>query len=263
MAELEDRVSPGAAREASSIHSVFNINVTAYSFNMMTRYPRRDAFDAVVTPPDTSKPEARSDSLVTDTQARQLMEGLSKIAVTKPAAQPSSAQNHDQATDGPSCYFRYPFFNFSPNIVDVNKIGIVYEFHHFYYIMVDLPHPMTGEITHQSGFIGRSVVGPYLAAEWASLKKENIGEIGTAVCTDDGRWSVHSHILQAVRSLCRHEALILQYSHANLGEEQVKLKLSQVFKLVINWVHAIEERKMHKQNQEADKFMDEFMVFED
>jgi hypothetical protein len=263
MEEPADLVSQAAAREASSIHSVFNINVTAYSYSMMIRDTRRDASDAVVTATDTSKPKARSDSLVTDTQARQLAEGLGETATTKPTTQPSSAQNHAQATSGPSCYFRCPFFSFNPDTVDLNKIGIVYEYRQSYFIMVDLPHPSTRKNIHQSGFIGRSVVGPYLAAEWASLTKEEIGESGTAVCANDGRWAAHSHMLQSLRYRCRREALIMQHSLAKLGEEQVKLKLSQVFKLVVNWVHTLEERKAHEQNQVADKFMEEFMVFED
>jgi hypothetical protein len=262
MAEPKERISLAEAKEASNSLSVFN-NVAAYPIRMIKKHSSRNVSEAASNPPKAVKHKVRSDSLMNDTQQRQSAEGVSEDTVTNTSIQSSSAHRYAQPTYGPSCYFRCTFFNFNPNTVDINKIGILYEHGKSYFITVELPHPHTSVPTVQCGFVDRHVTGPYLFAEWHSLEKEYIGDKGITVCADDGRWAVHSHMLQLLRFHCGREAKTIDYMLVMLSEEEAKAKLSQRLKLIVEDVYMALKAKEHQAAKEADKFMEEFMVFEE
>lgn len=261
MAEREYGASLTTVTEASNIISVLKINVDAYPYSVVRSRPRHNASDAVKSPPDASKLKARSDSLVTGTEARQIAKKVSDSTVTLPA----SGNDQPAPTYGPSFYFRDSFFTFNPNTVDLNRIGIVYEYGDYYYICLELPHPSSGVFMEQSGFVLRTVVGPYLAAEWASLTKEHIGEYGIAVCGDDRRWKVHGQVLWAVQNSCRKTATALYHTPGWLSqchEEEVRYNLGRWFKQAVYSVYLDEKERTNPNDEEADKFMEEFMVFD-
>ncbi|KAI4627591.1 uncharacterized protein J4E87_004155 [Alternaria ethzedia] len=261
MAEREYGASLTTATEASNIISVLKINVDAYPYRSIRWRPRHNASDAVKSTPDASKIKARSDSLVTGTETRQTAKKVSDSTVTLPA----SGSDQPAPAYGPSFYFRDTFFTFNPNTVDLNRIGIAYEYGDYYYICLELPHPSSGVFMEQSGFVPRSVVGPYLAVEWASLTKEHIGEYGIAVCGDDRRWKVHGQVLRAVQNSCRKTATALYHTPRWLSqchEEEVRYNLGRWFKQAVHSVYQHEKEKTNPNDEEADKFMEEFMVFD-
>jgi hypothetical protein len=139
----------------------------------------------VSNPLEAVEGKGQSDSLVNEAQCAAK---VSESTIAEPSIPPSSAKRYNQPTYGPSAYFRCTFFNFDPHIVDLNKIGITYEYGDYYFVVVQLPHPQTREPFFQCGFLNRRYVGSYLVYEWESLVKEQIGEWGSAVCDDDGRW---------------------------------------------------------------------------
>lgn len=93
----------------------------------------------------------------------------------------SSTKIYNEQTHSLSAYFRGTFSNFNPDVVELNKVGITYEYGDHYFVLVQLPHPQTSELIFQCGFLNRAYVGPYLVYEWNSLVKEQIGEWGAAV----------------------------------------------------------------------------------
>ncbi|CAN9147927.1 unnamed protein product [Alternaria alternata] len=99
----------------------------------------------------------------------------------------SSTKIYNEQTHGLSAYFRGTFSNFNPDVVDLNKVDITYEYGDHYFVLVQLPHPQTSELIFRCGFLNRAYVGPYLVYEWNSRVKEQIGEWGAAVYDDDGR----------------------------------------------------------------------------
>lgn len=103
----------------------------------------------------------------------------------------SSTKIYNEQTHSLSAYFRGTFSNFNPDVVELNKVGITYEYGDHYFVLVQLPHPQTSELIFQCGFLNRAYVGPYLVYEWNLLVKEQIGEWGAAVYDDDGRWVSH------------------------------------------------------------------------
>ncbi|KAH6859715.1 hypothetical protein B0T12DRAFT_482042 [Alternaria alternata] len=182
----------------------------------------------------------------------------------------SSTKIYNEQTHSLSACFRGTFSNFNPDVVELNKVGITYEYGDHYFVLVQLPHPQTSELIFQCGFLNRAYVGPYLVYEWDSLVKEQIGEWGAAVYDDDGRWDVHSSMLQFMRYLCGEVAKGLQYQEflytlkrgTKLGAEKVKAQLLERFMIVFGRVESDIKMKEEETGKEADKFMMEFMVFE-
>ncbi|KAG9192202.1 hypothetical protein G6011_10936 [Alternaria panax] len=264
---------------ASKGLSAFDISNTANPDNILFEHPCHDsceqaelldvtaASSVVSSPAAAGKGKGRSDSLITDTHSAPK---ASEFTMAKLKILPPPADLYAQQTPGPSAYFRCTFFNFDPDIVDLNKIGITYEYGDHYFIVVQLPHPQTSEPVFQCGFLNRACVGSYLVYEWDSLVKEKVGEWGVAVCDDDGRWAMHSGMLHFMRYLCGRVAKALRYQimlhvqkrGVKLGAEKVKAQLLERFMTVfgrVEWDMKISEKQAA---EEADKFMEEFMVFE-
>lgn len=193
----DDYIRDEPPKEAFNGSLVYNFSNIAYPHSVIIKDSYRNPYErtgylnlCVLSPmvsctPEDGKDEGISDHLVNDTQPR---EEVSESTMGISIIQPSSTERHTQPTHGSSLYFRCNFPNFCPQNVDLNKTGVIYQYGHNYYVVVQLPHPHTGEPALICGFLHRGNVGSYLTYEWESLLKEPIGKWGIALCGDDGRW---------------------------------------------------------------------------
>jgi hypothetical protein len=99
----------------------------------------------------------------------------------------------------PNSYFACPVKNFDPRNVNIERIGILYEYMEHYFVMVEVR--VSYKIGLRCGFLRRELVGPYLRSEWKALPEVWTGK-GFGAGVDETRWSMQSGMIQDMRSAC-------------------------------------------------------------
>jgi hypothetical protein len=99
----------------------------------------------------------------------------------------------------PNSYFACPIMNFNPRNVNIERIGILYEYMEHYFVMVEVR--VGRKIGLRCGFLRRELVGPYLQSEWKALPEIWTGK-GFGAGVDEGRWTIQSGMIQDMRSEC-------------------------------------------------------------
>jgi hypothetical protein len=122
-------------------------------------------------------------------------------ASSPPASSPPTASEHVTTAIPftPNSYFACPVMNFNPRNVNIERIGILYEYMEHYFVMVEVH--VGYKIGLRCGFLRRELVGPYLRSEWKALPEVWTGK-GFGAGVDETRWSMQSGMIQEMRSAC-------------------------------------------------------------
>ncbi|CAA9962147.1 hypothetical protein PTMSG1_05524 [Pyrenophora teres f. maculata] len=165
----------------------------------------------------------------------------------------------------------------NPDNVDINAVGILYEFRNQFFVVFQSTLANNREFpVLRYGFVAQHAIGRYLKIEWEMLENcpIGLGNFGTgALGTGAGKkeWNVHSAKIQRMRAVCfetaKEVALWLtskEKPDLSLVEDHViKSDLERAFIEKMKEVDAEWRLKERKNFVDAEKFMEEFMVFEE
>jgi hypothetical protein len=172
----------------------------------------------------------------------------------------------------PNAYFRCPIQGFNNRFVDINNMGILYEYKDAYFVVVEVPHPDGGKNALCRGFIKHEHVGPYLRFEWAALTTNPTGNhdsFGAGV--NEARFTVQSGMLKQMRSGCVNVARIAENQAQEYENQRGQVVDDATYKGLLNTtmvrmvdnIYGPTQKREAKEMEEANPFMEEFMVFED
>ncbi|KAI0591056.1 hypothetical protein TUN199_10211 [Pyrenophora tritici-repentis] len=226
----------------------------------------------------SNRGRARAESSIPDTSvatasdARCTAENTFREALT----QTPPVDNDGQISYPPSAYCCIVSI-MNPNNIDMNAIGILYEFRNYFFVVVPTPPANNQEVPMpRYGFMPEWAVGRYLKVEWEMLKKYKVvlGTVGIGACGADAgkkEWNVHSAKIQLKRAACLEMAKELAVWLAEKEERDLspakdnvvrrsleRALFQKMCRLDAEWVW-----KEQNMLVDAENFMQDFMVYEE
>ncbi|RMZ70513.1 hypothetical protein GMOD_00000616 [Pyrenophora seminiperda CCB06] len=270
--------------EYATHHSVINRELLAYfADNLLVRYALEAAVKQRCDPfaPVTAKSNTLNQGRVVDTNDSVSdptsatdgdVQKFTQPIADKVVSQTAPTNSEGRVKYPPSAYLRIPSC-INPSTINFDEIGILYEFGDYYFfVFAELVGNDQKRIVLHSGYMEQSCVGHYLRTEWTSLEKCEVefGRFGTGALGTDGgnsEWNVHSGRIQRLRAQCLEMAK--EYATWLKGRvssqtttETIKRNLQLAWSDVMSRAETewtLEQEKL----KDADKFMEEFMVFEE
>jgi len=231
----------------------------------------RDPFVRISTTSSAlDKGEARADNIVADSKVATASSANSTTQNTP------STDSKDKISYPPSAYSCLES-NINPNTIDLNKVGVLYEFMHYFYVIFETPCENRKKSTvTRCGFTPRWNMGRYLAIEWKMLEKCEIGLglFGTgALGVDTGKreWNAHGGKMQRMRTRCLETArelavYLTEKEDLDLDQattEDIKGYLGHALSRATGKADAEWKVKEQEETEDGDKFIEEFMLFEE
>ncbi|EOA89967.1 uncharacterized protein SETTUDRAFT_37609 [Exserohilum turcica Et28A] len=169
-----------------------------------------------------------------------------------------------------SCPYLIQLSPLDPKNTNLNCTGIIYEYNKFFFVAIEEQLSRGHGRRLLFGFLALDAVGPYLMHEWFSLDKEEIDDIGISACKMTGRWTHYSRIIQEMRVQGFSAAMEVQEAKEKieekgnlLNQDKARAMLDVSLGNAVMKVYKLWRREERAAGIEGQKFMDEFMVFDD
>jgi hypothetical protein len=191
-----------------------------------------------------------------------------ELFLTSPATTPEPTP---KPTWRPNAYFYRLIADFDPNNVDLNKVGILYEYKDVYFVVLEIPYIKGGMNKFRRTYMKREEVGPYLRLEWEALPKVGDRERGYGAASAEGSWAGYSGMVQKMRMECveatgtaANEARNYKDRYGKgMDAEMYKGLLETCIRRPVDTLYVPMAMEEAQKKKEAEELFEEFMVLED